>query len=84
MLGKVVGTISAWTDMEDGDLLFHHFRRNSLGKHAFPDFVDGRDMLLAFPAGGVYEFKPNTYDTVYMDEDKAVQRGVDWSVFCDA
>ena len=56
ILGKIVGTMDGWdsgVDEEYGvcDFYIYKFRRNALGKAAFPDFMDGKDLYIDFVTG---------------------------------
>lgn len=81
VLGKVIGTYEGWENLPDDDgdasdiFIFSSVKRNLLGKKAFPDFIDGQELVIYFLSGSAMMFD------VGVESDEGVDLTIDWSVF---
>ena len=84
LLGKHVGTrdgSQAWVE-EDGDVMFGlwGFRRNMLGKSAFPGFKDGMDLAFELWGGWAKQFPLDCEDPSFQDGPEIT---VNWAMFAE-
>lgn len=90
ILGKKIGTMTAWDQLDTVDVIFYEVTRNDLGKQFMPDFVDGSDLDVHFAEGTVTQYDsssspdPVPYDLLgeaKEDNGNPVVQKVDWGVF---
>lgn len=72
LMGKIIGTHSAWDQLDNWALVFYDFSPNDLGKRFVPDFSGPRDLAVNFENGEASVHDENGNETLLRS---------DWSMF---